>query len=342
MLLFLNRADSSVVVPEQITNDQRERTDTLADRVRRALNEGHADLVSVASLIGDKTSPDDIEKVLERTRTEHLRYRSLYVRTADGTIIAQAGDSPGTGRRVRWEEGDQNGTAPFAEPISLLNHSGKEPVIAGYAELPGRDGAAVVGEFRVDFINSLLKRPGLGQIRVVDGERRVLGQQRLPGLREAAGPAGRTRSRYEPEDRPHRPRRRSPLPLRRSGAGSGRRTVRGRRRGQVAQLDGGQLEARGRARDPRVPPAEPHRPGRSARRHGRGRLSRLAAHRGRTPLRALASQAEALADGDRRTVLYPRHHDEVGAVARSLELLRQQVQDQRRRDTAPTAPAGRN
>ncbi|WP_129768014.1 hypothetical protein, partial [Streptomyces sp. L-9-10] len=48
---------------------------------------------------------------------------------------------------------------------------------------------------------------------------------------------------------------------------------------------------------------------------------------------------ETLADGDRRTVLYPRHHDEVGAIARSLELLRQQLQEQRRREGAPPALA---
>ncbi|MFE4947065.1 HAMP domain-containing protein, partial [Streptomyces sp. NPDC056641] len=58
------------------------------------------------------------------------------------------------------------------------------------------------------------------------------------------------------------------------------------------------------------------------------------------PLRELAKQAETLADGDRRTVLYPRHHDEVGAIARSLELLRQQLQQQRRRESAPPALAG--
>jgi HAMP domain-containing protein len=53
------------------------------------------------------------------------------------------------------------------------------------------------------------------------------------------------------------------------------------------------------------------------------------------PLRELAAQAEALADGDRRTVLFPRHHDEVGAVTRSLELIRQALQPAK-------PPAGRN
>jgi nitrogen fixation/metabolism regulation signal transduction histidine kinase len=52
------------------------------------------------------------------------------------------------------------------------------------------------------------------------------------------------------------------------------------------------------------------------------------------PLRALAGQAEALADGDRKTVLFPRNHDEVGAVTRSLELVRQQLQEQRRQQAS--------
>ncbi|MFJ6723019.1 HAMP domain-containing protein, partial [Streptomyces sp. NPDC091259] len=66
------------------------------------------------------------------------------------------------------------------------------------------------------------------------------------------------------------------------------------------------------------------------------------------PLRSLADRAEALADGDRRTVLYPTHHDEVGAVTRSLEVIRQQLQEQRKRDAGGgagrtgAAPAGRN
>lgn len=65
------------------------------------------------------------------------------------------------------------------------------------------------------------------------------------------------------------------------------------------------------------------------------------------PLRELARRAEALADGDRRTVLYPRHHDEVGAVTRSLEIIRQQLQQRQQQqrkqaDARPSAPAGRN
>ena len=341
MLLFLNRADSTVVVPEQITNDQRERTDTLADRVRRALNEGHADLVSVASLIGDRTSPEDMEKVLELTRTEHLRYQSLYVRAADGTIIARAGDSPQA--PDGGERAAKDGKGPFAQPVGLLNDSGKVPVIGGYAELPGRDGATVVGEFRIDFINSLLKRPGLGEIRVVDGDRRVL-----------AGNDG-----YVAFEK-------LPARLDEFVAGTSPRAGLTARAGSVVYRTDGDVQVAG---------AAPFVGGGAAKslnwtvvswqpadalaipENRRQNLTALAGMLGITavaaclgwlhivvvrPLRDLADQAEKLADGDRRTVLFPHHHDEVGAVTRSLELLRQQLQNQRRRDTPPTAPAGRN
>lgn len=55
------------------------------------------------------------------------------------------------------------------------------------------------------------------------------------------------------------------------------------------------------------------------------------------PLRALAADAEKLADGDLKTVHYPRYQDEVGAVVRSLELIRQQVQARRQQQARPPA-----
>lgn len=180
MLLLLNRADATAVVPQQLVNDQRERTDTLTDRVRRALNEGQADLLSVATLIGADTSPADMRTVLERTRLEHDRYQSLYVVDATGKVVAHAGDTPH----------QPVGKAADGGPIQVLNDSGKKPVIAGEAGIPGRDGATVVGEFRIEFINGLLKRPGLGQVSIVDEKQRIIGGntgyrafQELPGER---------------------------------------------------------------------------------------------------------------------------------------------------------------
>ncbi|MFJ2498244.1 HAMP domain-containing protein [Streptomyces sp. NPDC087539] len=334
MLLLFNRADSTVAVPEQVVSDQRERTHTISDRVRRALNEGHADLVSVASLIGDRTSSDDMEKVLERTRIEHQRYRSIYVRSADGTVQARSGEKP---HALPGGSKDK----PLTQPITVLNKSGKEPSIAGYAEIPGRNGAMVIGEFRIDFINGLLKRPGLGQIRIVDSEHLVIG-----------GNSG-----YLAFDS-------LPKRLDELVSGTNQRVGMNAPAGSVVYRDGDGVQ---------ISAASPFAGGGAAKQlrwtvvswqpasglaipeYSLQNRTVLAGLLGITaavaclgwlyivvvrPLRELAGQAESLADGDRRTVLFPHHHDEVGAVTRSLEIVRQQLQEQRKRDSAPLV--GRN
>lgn len=337
MATLVNRADKTVVIPQQLIDDQRERTDTLNDRVRRALNEGHADLTSVARLIGDRTTEENMKPVLEHTLFEHSRYASLYVLDAGGEVLARAGGEP------RHPEGE----GPSRRLLRVIDHEGKEPVVTGYAEIPGRDGAAVVGEFRVDFLNSLLKRPGLGQVRIVDAERRMIGGNsgfrafaELPSARLDALVAG-SGQQVGMYARP---------------GGIQYRTDDGIRLAAAAPFTGG-----GPAKPLSwtvvswQPPNGLGIPAYTLQNRtilaGLLALTVAAACLGWLhimvvrPLRALADQAEALADGDRRTVLYPRHHDEVGAVMRSLELLRQRLHQQNRRDGAgrpAVAPAGRN
>ncbi|MET9799933.1 HAMP domain-containing protein [Streptomyces sp. NPDC006368] len=334
LLLLLNRAGDAVVVPQQMVNDQRERTDTLSDRVRRALNEGHADLASVASLLGDRTAPDQMTLVLERTMAEHARYASLYVLDSDGRIVAHAGE----------DAHSPAGKGPSTTPLRVLDGDGRKPVIIGTAEVPGRAGTAVVGEFRIDFLNSLLKRPGLGTVRVVDQDRRVIG-----------GNNGYRAFQDLPNDR-----------LGALVKGTNQKVGMSPRPSGVLYRDGNDIQ---------IAAAAPFAGGGAAKdlswtvvswqpasglaipEYSLQNRTVLAGLLGATaaaaclgwlhivvvrPLRALADQAEALADGDRRTVLYPRHHDEVGAVARSLELVRQQLLDLRKRDGGPKTLAGRN
>mgnify|MGYP001366198442 CR=1 FL=1 len=343
LVFFLNRAGDTVIVPQQLVDDQRERTNTLTDRVRRALNEGYADLVSVASLMGDRTSSDEMASVLERTLAEHLRYQSLYLLDAKGEVLARAGEKPS----------HPAGKGPGGQPIDVLGEGGKEPVVTAYAEVPGREGTAVVGEFRIDFLNSLLKRQGLGQVRLVDAEARVL-----------AGNSG-FRAFEELPDR-----------LSSLVKGTGIKVGLSARASGILYRDGDDVE---------IAAAAPFAGGGAAKSLGWTVVSWqpaaglaipeyrfqnrtvLAGLLGLTataaclgwlyivvarPLRELAGQAESLASGDRRTVLYPRHHDEVGAIARSLELIRQQLSEARRRKAPPadtsrgpaaaSTPAGRS
>ncbi|MEU4728920.1 HAMP domain-containing protein [Streptomyces sp. NPDC023588] len=347
LLLALNRAGASVAVPQTIRDDQRERTDTLADRVRRALNEGHADLTSVASVISDKTTPAEMTKLLERTRAQHGRYESLYVLKADGTVMARAGGKP---RHTA-------GHAPSRQPVTLVD-SGNQPVITEYAEAPGVGGAAVVGELRIDFLNALLKRPGLGEVRVVDAKHRVIGgntgylafqslsDDKLDALVTRVNEKGGANGKADQGPGP-----RSAL-LRDGGVSIA----------AAAPMTGGGVA---QSLDWTVVTWQPAKgleiPAYTA--QNRTVLAGLLGLTGAAaclgwihivvvrPLRDLAARAEALADGDRRTVVYPTHHDEVGAVTRSLEVIRQQLLEQRKRDAAgggagrtpgPTTPAGRN
>ncbi|MCP9961438.1 HAMP domain-containing protein [Streptomyces somaliensis] len=193
----------------------------------------------------------------------------------------------------------------------------------------------MVGEFRIDFINALLQRPGLGEVRVVDAQHRVLGGnngyrafQDLPseGLEalarktraEEAGP--RPRSAFHRDGGLHIA---AAAPFTGGGA--------------AKSLDWTVVTWK--------PTANLAVPEYTLQNRtvlvGLLGLTAAAACLGwlhivvGRPLRDLARRAEALAAGDRRTVLYPHHHDEVGAVVRSLELIRQQLQETRKRDGVP-------
>ncbi|EST34499.1 cache domain-containing protein [Streptomyces roseochromogenus] len=327
LMLLVNRADSTADVPRQLVNDQRERTDTLSDRVRRALNEGDADLQSVASLIGDKTSPEAMEEVLERTYNENRRYRSLYVVDSHGGIQAREGKEPKVIKSDRVS----------GKPLRLLGRGGKEPVVVVAAEIPGRSGAQLVGEFRVEFFNALLTRPGLGVVRLVDDRHRViagntgfLAFQSLPDqhLKDLVT-AGAQRLGKKPRPggvlyRENGIRIAAAAPF--SGSGSAESLHWGVVSWQpVDRLAIPEYDAQ-------------HRTvlagllGAAAAVACLGWLHIVVAR----PLSTLADRAEALAGGDRKTVLFPQHHDEVGAVTRSLELIRQQLQDQSRRQPRRT------
>ncbi|MFD7164303.1 HAMP domain-containing protein [Streptomyces violascens] len=328
LMLLLNRAEDDVRVPTQTVHDQKARTATLSDRVRRALNEGHADLSAVASHIGDRTSPQDMKTALDRTLKDHQRFESVYVLGADGTILARAGHTP------HHTAGD----APSKTAFEVSGHGGKKPVVRATVAAPGRQVAAVVGEFRIEFVNGLLGRQGLGEVRVVDAEGRVIGAdsgyrafQRLPSSLQ-------------------------PLLDKKSDHGEVRRDSGDVRVVAASPFSGGgaagSLQWTVVSSQPASWLAIPEYSlqnrtvltgllGLTAAAACLGWLHIVVAR----PLRALADQAEKLADGDRKTVLYPRHHDEVGAVVRSLELIRQRLQDQQRqRDGATRTPAaaGRN
>ncbi|CAM5369375.1 HAMP domain-containing protein [Streptomyces abikoensis] len=335
LLLLLNRAGSGVTVPKQLVEDQRRRTDTAADRVRKALNEGWADVASVAQIVGaggENTGKDEPEAdsttkaVLQTTLREHPRYRSVYVLDGDGKVLTRAGAGP------RHPAGQK----PRADSVAQLNTSGKEPAVAAYAAVPGGRGRTVVGEYDPQFLISMVTRPGLGQVWLVDDKHRVIAADRQHGFRAFSKLPGDhlndlvTKARKDTD---------GTALLHRAGGGSSLAAA-------ASFTGGGAVRDLGWQVVSEQPASWLELPEYTAQRH-----TMLAGLLGVTaavaclgwlhiivirPLRTLADQAEALAGGDRKTVLFPQHHDEAGAVVRNLELIRQQLR------TAERPPAGRN
>jgi HAMP domain-containing protein len=85
--LLLNRTDDSVSIPASMVADQRDRTDLVADRVRRALNEAQADLVSTSRR--PCASTPATRRCTSSTRTE----RSSPVRARSRAPVSPTGTS---------------------------------------------------------------------------------------------------------------------------------------------------------------------------------------------------------------------------------------------------------
>ncbi|MFC9325481.1 HAMP domain-containing protein [Kitasatospora sp. NPDC057015] len=344
-LLLLSGDKGAIRVPGQVVSAQRDRTDTTADRVRQALNEGYADLKSIAPGLGDGTEAKPIETVLRAALADHGRYRSLYVLGPTGAVVARAGEAP-----------RHSGAATLgADGVLLLNKSGKEPQIAARVVLgpqaaaaaadpnadpnaepaaPAVPTAVVVGEFKREFLDGLLTRPGLGRVWLVDERHRILSaneafssfgelpEHRAEGVLTAAAKSAEADVVRHDGD---------PAVLAAAPLGGN---------GTVGRLGWSVVSAQ--------PVAWLHLDQNKADRRAvlAGMLGLAAAAlclgwlfiAVGIPLRRLAASARALAAGDRRTVLYPVHHDEVGAVARSLELLRQYL-EQRGRQAAGRSAA---
>ncbi|WP_308408718.1 HAMP domain-containing protein [Streptomyces sp. AC627_RSS907] len=331
--LLLNRTDDSVSVPATLVNDQRDRTDLIADRVRRALNEAQADLVSTSRMI-DADDPGAAGNLLTDALEEHPRYQALYLVDA-GEVVARAGGDP-----HHWSDD---------EDLPLVRVSGKgdrKPVIQAAAPVPGHRDATLVGEVRVEFLNSLLNRPGLGEVRVVDADARTvaaddgfLAFEELPdGTLTDLVRAGSVRAGAARVANGLLVRDGGDVTVAAAAPFSGGGVASGIGWTVVSSQDADRFEIAAYEREDRSVLA------------GMLGLAAIVVCLGwvylvvARPLRALATSAEKLADGDLRTVHHPRYQDEVGAVARSLELLRQQLQarrqNQARRPAEPRPGAG--
>ncbi|MFI1200079.1 HAMP domain-containing protein [Streptomyces sp. NPDC020883] len=346
-LLFLfNRVPAAQAVPATAVADQQARTEAAADRVRQSLDQSRTDLAAVAPALSD-APPERAEEILRRERADHPVYRSLYVLNRAGAIVLRAG------RRPLHPLAD----APAGDGLAQVTTSGRNPTLAVYARIPATKNAegatapaVVVAEIGVGTLDDVVARPGLGRVWLTDERHRVLaantdfrafqplptrGLARLVARNGAAhgGAGGPASAVLDAATAPGEgPSVAAAAPLARTGsvAALGWRVVSAEAAADL-ELTGYQLQARTMLA------------GLLALSLGVAGLTWLHIVVAR-PLRALTRCAERLAGGDRRTVLYPVHHDECGSVTRNLELLRQALVERDRgtgSDAAPAAPSSR-
>ncbi|WP_229852300.1 HAMP domain-containing protein [Streptomyces albospinus] len=342
LLFVLNRAPADKAVPATAVADQQARTEAAADRVRQSLSQSCADLEAVASAISH-ASPERATEVLRREHAGHPTYRSLYVLDRTGAVVLRAGKQPL----------HTLGRAPTGRGITQVTTSGKIPAIVAYAQIPaagnaqraaGTTPAAVVAEIGVNALNDLVARPGLGKVWLTDEHHRVLAAstgfrafQSLPSraltrlvARTDAAPGSAGSPASGVLDAGTAPGEglsvAAAAPLAQAGpaAGLGWQVV-SAEPAAALRLAAYEIQARTMLA------------GLLALSVGVACLSWLHIVVVR-PLRALTGCAERLADGDRRTVLYPVHHDECGSVTRNLELLRQALVERDRGVQADLTP----
>ncbi|MET9498825.1 HAMP domain-containing protein [Streptomyces sp. NPDC006552] len=339
MIFVLNRADTATAVPAAVLADQQARTEIATNRVRQSLDRSYTDLREAAASLPGR-SRDAQAEVLRKSLADHKQYRSLYLLDRSGGISLRVGGTP---LRTLVH-------VPGGGGITTVNASGRIPAIAAYAQVRADKGKApaagvvLFGEIDVKALNSLLPRPKLGSVWVTDRDDKVLaasvGYRAFQSLPESAltrlaratqgapGTAGTATSAVHSTSSGPSVDAAAPLAQKGPTAGLGWHVVTAE---PAAALQVPAVQAEQRTMLAGIL-------GLAVSAAGLGWLHVVVVR----PLRAVTVLAERLVGGDRRTVLHPVNHDEIGSVTRNLELVRQVLAEQDRALRAgQSAGAGR-
>ncbi len=260
-----------------------------------------------------KMLPDTVaghlQSLLHAIVQTHPQFAAVYVVNAHGTRIAGAGAQP----KAHF------GSAPKTPTIALGTDSGTKAVL--YGSMPFPDGGAVIAEFDSRYLISSISKSGLGTVCLADFRRRILAAtgsftafDPLP-----AGPDAALSAKSGSADSGSMLIEASTV---HAGSGHGRLTlsVTSVRSTDTLDLPGTEL------------------------RH-RAQLLGMLGVTGAVllggwiwlmllmPLRLVAAEARRFAAGDHDTPILARRQDEIGAIARSLDLLRQAMTEGRQRLT---------
>ncbi|MEU8470541.1 HAMP domain-containing protein [Streptomyces sp. NPDC029006] len=344
MIFVLNRADTATAVPAPVLADQQARTEIATNRIRQSLDRSYTDLSETAASLPGR-SRDAQTEVLRKSLADHKQYRSLYLLDRSGGITLRVGGTP---LRTVVHVPDGGG-------ITTVNASGPIPAIATYAQVRAGKGKApaagvvLFGEVDVKALNSILPRPKLGSVWVTDRNDKVLaasvGYRAFQSLPES----GLTRLARATQGAPGTTGTATSAVHSTSSGPSVDAAAPLAQNGPTARL-GWHVVTAEPAAALQIPAVQAEQRtmlagilGLAVGAAGLGWLHVVVVR----PLRAVAVLAERLAGGDRRTVLHPVNHDEIGSVTRSLELVRQVLAERDRaarsgQATGPSQPLREN
>lgn len=327
MVFLLNRADSASTVPAPVLADQQSRTEIAANRIRQSLDAAYTDLSEAAASLPGRSRAAQTQ-VLRQSLDDHRQYRSLYLLDRSGAITLRVGDTP---LRTLVH-------VPHGGGITTVNTSGRIPAIAAYAQVRAGKGKApaagvvLFGEIDVKALNSILPRPKLGSVWVTDGNEKVLAASVGYRAFQSLPDSGLTRLARATQGAPGTAGTATSAVHIASSGPSVDAAAPLAKGGPTAHL-GWHVVTAEPAAALQIPAVQAEQRTMLA---GILGLAMGAACLGWLhvvvirPLRAVAVLVERLAGGDRRTVLHPVNHDEIGSVTRGLELIRQALADRDR------------
>ncbi|HEX6358976.1 cache domain-containing protein [Actinophytocola sp.] len=310
-----------VAVPDSVLSSARNQTTTATDALRRSLNDGLADLMSIASLT-DRNGNVDVRSSLDELIAGQSRYRSVYLVDQAGRATSVVGREP-----LRTAE-------PLPAEPGLRLARGDAPVPVLFAQTPLPNGQALVGEFDLDHIARLLSRAP-GSVRLVDN-----------GLRTIAATDGFIAfADLSVELRDNAIRSGAGRPVARAQDGTAGRAV-----VVSAPLRGGASGALGWKVVAEQPVTDLALPGNELR-QGAMVTALVAALLALLlfgwqylllirPLRRVAEAADEIVAGRYKSVVYPQHQDQIGTIASCLEICRQAMTDGVRRLGGVRRPSG--
>lgn len=195
--LLVGRTDEDRLdVPQSLLDYQENLTNTVAQSLRKSVNEGVYDLEQHAqtlAVLGSDLSSTGSEASLAAVEGSHDRYVSLFLVDAEGDIVAQRGDIAAP-EELELSDVSYDSLAVF----DAVRAPGGEVVIPMVAPIPEPLGGAVVGYYDPGFLQFPLEAALPGEGWVLNDDGLVLGGAAAPDaltklprdrLRDIAGEA---------------------------------------------------------------------------------------------------------------------------------------------------------